>query len=304
MTSVSIPIKVFNPVRKRESKTFLLNLHIERIGNLKCLREDILEQLGKRVVKFDLQFDVGYCCGSRKICFGDSDDMKAELNRLNISGKSLWCEGLQEKCLQEKHDVVCLDSDSEEDSMPKAKKPKVCVDVKDKISGHKPDKINAYEAKVKRVDTLANELREKHKEKYNKIQCKLWAEALDSGKHLSKEEPPHGSIWGSKSMPGKKKDSVDAMASAFTNMANTVASAFTNHPVTQKEANSPNTPRKGDSCTHRTVGVSPGRRIDYQDKLFNQIDMLHKMYERGALTSEQFEKRRELLLTQLDSLSA
>ena len=112
--------------------------------------------------------------------------------------------------------------------MPNAKKPKVCVD-KDTISGHTgKDKINAYEAKAKRVDALANEIREKHKEKHNKIQCKLWAEALDSGKHLR-----GATSWinlGCESMPTKKKDSVDAMVSAFTNMANTAASAFTNHP--------------------------------------------------------------------------
>ena len=47
---VDIPIKVINPIR-REAKTYLLNLQIGKIGNLKCLREEILEQLGKRVIK-------------------------------------------------------------------------------------------------------------------------------------------------------------------------------------------------------------------------------------------------------------
>ena len=30
-------------------------------------------------------------------------------------------------------------------------------------------------------------------------------------------------------------------------------------------------------------GISPGRRIELQEKLFNQIDMLHRMYERVQL---------------------
>ena len=38
---------------------------------------------------------------------------------------------------------------------------------------------NALESKVIRVDALANELKELHKDKYSKIQYKLWAEALD-----------------------------------------------------------------------------------------------------------------------------
>lgn len=116
--------------------------------------------------------------------------------------------------------------------------------------------------------------------------------------------PPHGTIWGEKCV--KRRDSVDAMASAFTNVANTVVSAIS-LPVTQREANSPakcSTPHKEHSNAHKSVGISPRRRIGYHEKLFNQIDMLHKMYERGALTSQQFEKRREVLLSQMDSLSA
>ena len=40
----------------------------------------------------------------------------------------------------------------------------------------------------------------------------------------------------------------------------------------------------------------PGRKIDLQAKLFSQIDMIHGMFERGAITTEQFEKRRCSLL--------
>ena len=46
-------------------------------------------------------------------------------------------------------------------------------------------------------------------------------------------------------------------------------------------------------------GISPGRKTKL---LFNQTDMLHKMYERGAITSNQFETRRESLLSQMDKL--
>ena len=49
-------------------------------------------------------------------------------------------------------------------------------------------------------------------------------------------------------------------------------------------------------------GTLPGRKIELQEKLFNQIDMLHRMYERGVITSSQFETRRESLLSQMDKL--
>ena len=44
----------------------------------------------------------------------------------------------------------------------------------------KEQKVSAKEEKERRVDEVAVKLKETHKE-YNKIQCKLWAEAIDSG---------------------------------------------------------------------------------------------------------------------------
>ena len=86
------------------------------------------------------------------------------------------------------------------------------------------------------------------------------------------------------------------MASAFTHMAHTVASAI--NPTVKA-----NTPTKSPRVSQSEVGISPGRRIELQEKLFKQIDMLHQMYERGAITSSQFENRRESLLMQMDKLA-
>jgi len=67
----------------------MLNVCIDTIGNLKHLREEILEQLGKQV-SLDLTFDVGYFVAlSHRICFVNTDNIKMELTRLRDSGKSL-----------------------------------------------------------------------------------------------------------------------------------------------------------------------------------------------------------------------
>ena len=68
LDTFDIPIKVINPSNKHESKTYMLSLQLEKMGTLKCLREHILDQLGKGVIKFNLQFDVGYFSGTHKIC--------------------------------------------------------------------------------------------------------------------------------------------------------------------------------------------------------------------------------------------
>ena len=273
----SIPIKVFNPSKKRESKTYMLKLN-PAVNNLQLLREEILEQLGKGVVKYDLSFDVGYFSGSHKIIFTEADKIRTELNHLTSKNKSLWCEG-KSKTLHS-DDFVKIDSDSE-DEPPPLKKRKKC---------------SAFDARVQRVDSLANELQEKHGSKYNKMQYKLWAEALDVDGHASKEVPPLGPIWNtSKSQKSGTKDSVNEMASAFTNMANTVATAFQpSQDTPTRDVLNPIQPS--------SAGISPGKRIDLQQKLFNQLDLLHKIFERGALNVDQYEKRRDSLLAQMDNL--
>ena len=109
----AIPIKVINPSKKRESKTYILNVPTDQVHNLKTLRELILEQLDKNVVSFDLHFDVGYFSSTHKICFVDGDDIKTELKRLFERGKTLWCDGKSAKQIMPA--VICVDSDSDDE---------------------------------------------------------------------------------------------------------------------------------------------------------------------------------------------
>ena len=91
----SIPIKVLNAARKRDSKNYMLNLDLTSLSKLKYLREEILEQLGKDVVSYNMKFSVGYYVSSRKICFSETDNIKEELVRIRNHGRQLWCDGRQ-----------------------------------------------------------------------------------------------------------------------------------------------------------------------------------------------------------------
>ena len=135
--TIDIPVKVVNPINKRESKMYMLSLPLEKMTTLKCLREHILEQLGKGVVSFSLKFDVGYFSGIHKICFVESDSLKPELKRLHEKGKNLWCDGLSPK--SRASPIVCIDSDS--DGEPPTKKTKL-----------KEKAPSALESKARRVD--------------------------------------------------------------------------------------------------------------------------------------------------------
>lgn len=91
----------------------------------------------------------------------------------------------------------------------------------------KEQKVSAKEEKERRIDELAVKLKEKHKE-YNKIQYKLWAEAIDSGQHKSTDTPPAGTIWNTEKEKKRPKSSegIDVIASAFNNIAEKVAVAL------------------------------------------------------------------------------
>ena len=111
----------------------LHSVPMTHITTLKRFKEIILEQLGKNVVCFSLEFDVGYIVGSSKICFSQSDDVKTELGKIKKKGYNLWCEGLdvtQKRPLPVSECggnsiVVVDDSDSEEYTCkPPAKKEK------------------------------------------------------------------------------------------------------------------------------------------------------------------------------------
>ena len=80
LSRIDIAIKVINPSKKR-ANTYMLNIPIDQMDSLKSLCEHILEQLGKNVVSFDLQFDVGYYSSTHKICFVNGDDIKTEIKR-------------------------------------------------------------------------------------------------------------------------------------------------------------------------------------------------------------------------------
>lgn len=73
----------------KDLRHITLKINIDEMTNLKCLREEILNQLEKNVVKFDLTFDVGFFF---RIPTKNSNT-KTELCQLKSKSKALWCEG-------------------------------------------------------------------------------------------------------------------------------------------------------------------------------------------------------------------
>ena len=99
------------------------------------------------------------------------------ISRVAKRGNQLWCEGIiqSEPSLKRKRSndsipvVIPGDSSNSDDDIqppPQKQKPK----------------RSALDEKAERVQKLADELRAKHGDTYNRIQYKLWAEAMDVNK--------------------------------------------------------------------------------------------------------------------------
>lgn len=281
--SAEVSIKVFTKKNKRDYKNYILHsICVRSINTLKQLKEVILEHLGKRIISFDLLFDVGYIRGpgSQKISFSESDDIKKELTKVIERGYSLWCEGLDEIQVKKRPvDAISVDSEDSEDESLKVKKSKA-------------KKVSALEQKREAIIEIATDLKRRHGDHYNMVQYKFWAETLYNKRHSSKDKPPPGFIWGeTKKALGEKSShltesvikSVADIATALKSSSNQVCSS----------------PSQGKDTAINT-GISPGRKIDLQEKLLRQIELLHKMLESGAITPQQFEARRESVMKQLE----
>ena len=172
------------------------------------------------MVSFQLNFDVGYMSGNQRICFREKNEIGTQLHKPAINSGQLWCEGIIPPSLKRKRSdnskpVVIESSSSDDDS------------VKPKRKQKKPHlKRSALDEKAEQVQTLADKLQAKHGDTYNKIQYKLWAEAMDVNKHKSMERPPPGTIWGTPKVSKRSVSTSEAMSEVFTNMATTIASAF------------------------------------------------------------------------------
>ena len=61
-------------------------------------------------------------------------------------------------------------------------------------------------------------------------------------------------------------------------------------PSVKSQDESELTMKEGQDSSN-SLGISPGKKIGYQSKLLSQIDLVHQMFEHGAIATEQFESK-------------
>ena len=111
--------------------------------------------------------------------------------------------------------------------------------------------------KIKDVEDIVKQLEEKHGPKYSVEQFNAWAHMINLKKHTSFDSPPN--------LPYFRGYS--------------------------KKTTSPQPPDSDCHGTQLTAGtVSPGKRISHRSECINQLDKWHTLYEKGAITKEQYDE--------------
>ena len=166
--------------RKTSTKVFMLrNLNRLHFSPMTQLRNEILNQLGPKIVSETHPFDAGYLKGTTRVCIHSEDDL-IEISHKIGRGEAcaLWCDGVVEGKSSSKPPVTTVsqtwDSSYESDAEDSSKSTR-----------RKKKKLSALEEKNARIEEFIVQLKDKHKDSFNRIQYRLWAEMLDVGTHKS-----------------------------------------------------------------------------------------------------------------------
>ena len=115
------------------------------------------------------------------------------------------------------------------------------------------------------LDVIYHSLEEKHEEVYSPEQLRAWAHLLQINKHDSYDKPPNKPFF-----RNKKSNRDDSKLLGQTQLPQT------------------------------SVSVSPGKRVNMQGQLIEQIARLHDLLERGAISKEQYDKLQAKVLNDMD----
>ena len=111
--------------------------------------------------------------------------------------------------------------------------------------------VSALEQVKTNILTVANQLKVKHRDKYNMAQYKFWAEILENERHKRWNNFPHGLFWGKSKYTCNSSMDAQNMLKSVGDMAKTIATAIKSSTIS-KEA-------PADSSVHSSVGILPGK---------------------------------------------
>ena len=204
-------------------------------------------------------FSIGYYVkpGNSKRWIANEDDLEAMYRSYNHEDTiSLWCDGRTEVDHAKKSSTSSSD---------------------DSNGG-----LNTKRArKDKELETVYENLREKHSEQYSDPKLRLWARMYVDGIHKDLDIPPNvPAITG---QIAKRKDRSQPLTDALAGAATAIAKLLVKSPPDRPS------PRTSD-------GISPASKANVSGQYLQQLRTLQQLREDSAVTEQEFQEQKIMLL--------
>ena len=134
---------------------------------------------------------------------------------------------------------------------------------------------------------LVAKLRERHGAEYSQLQYRLWAEMFINETHKSLDEVPPYPMFGEEKRP-RTTSASGQLNEALTGLANSIAVAL-----------APNQVQQGASSS---TSSSPTKTAHLRSKYMEQLADLVKLRDIGALTTDEYEEERKVVVSSMRKL--
>ena len=259
---LAVKVLPSSDARDKDSKTFVVkNLPRSATTGMATFKAFLAGKLGVCGVS-----EVGYYLrGSKRVWLNSSDELLAVLEDIGAKGRgSIW--------------AVDKGPEDDHESMPKTKK----------------KKSDVVEDRQQRVQARFEELKKKHGTSFTSPQYRFWAEALEVGLHTSVDDPPRGRMFEGTAAKGSKKP--NEFKEAITDLAKVITGAMQTGCKTPPLRRSPMKQMDTSPNVSRPLKVA-----ELKSKYIQQVKDLFGLYEVGAISQEDFDQQKALILEQMSS---
>lgn len=223
-----------------------------------ALHVKLIEEF-KEQVPDSVTFEVGYYEGQKhaKVWIFSDEDLQSMYEKYPKGGDvTLWCEGR-----------------NEERAGVKRKR-------------EREDLCTRRQEREEQVEDAFQQLKEKHKNKYDIPQLRLWAHMVVTKQHENLEEPPDVPAFSGSSIP--KKTRRNYFQEAISGAAVTLADALKPKPDFLPQDD----PRL----------LSPGKAVNLRMKNLEQLRYLQQLHDDNILTSDEYQEQKQAILAILRNL--
>ena len=257
-------------LNKKEKTFSLRNLDLSVIKSCADLKTEIRSRLTSDIT--DKQYDVGYVRGTNVVRVRTAEDLDElwALLRKPQNNVAIWCDGLTEET------TITTAA-----ATPSRKRSK---------SAEAPEMASKKRVDTQeRVQTLVNQLKDKHSTRYTPMQYRIWGELIVGGQHVSMDEAPDNSMFNRASggTKNKPKDIQLPVAQALTEAATALTSVL-----------SPKLP------TGHIQKSSPAKLIENRSGLYKQLSELQALKSDGIFTEEEYASEKAAIMEILRKLNS